>query len=345
MLYKINTSQLPDVRHSGQITYNTGWTNNGRIRPVNMLLYVVSGEMRVELSGMFGEQTVSLLPGSYLFIPSRTYFRAYLFEKCNYRYVHFTPPDILSPVSSREAAADIVNFEKMQHKIAFTENVAQSLGYTFVSQTGSASSYLWQLDALFQQMDKYRMTVGLIAKHRLDLTFLEMLLLISEDTLGEIVLAKRQSSVLSEMLLWISRHYTEKITLEDMSRRFGFSKQHIIRLFKTYQKQAVIQYINKFRLQKSLEMLANTDISIGEIARSTGFANLYYYTRLYRNTYGHTPTEYRRRFTENSKIATAGIFMGTLPRFLRHNILSPAKIIRSAPVCTAGAGVKNHISQ
>ncbi|HHT53520.1 MAG TPA: helix-turn-helix transcriptional regulator [Clostridiales bacterium] len=70
----------------------------------------------------------------------------------------------------------------------------------------------------------------------------------------------------------------------------------MIRLFKTYKKQTVIQYINRFRLQKSLEMLGNTDIPIGEVARSLGFANAYYFTRLYRSTYGHTPTEYRRRF-------------------------------------------------
>ncbi len=292
MLYKINTQQLPYVRYSGQITSEGGWTNNGQIRPRNMMLYVIFGTMRVETPGI----SVDLHAGDYLFIPNGTHYTASLLEKCNYRYVHFSPHDTITPCSSGELVADVGVFDAEQHELMFTERIAHTIDHIFVKQTGSAASYSNQIESIFHQMDQYRLTTGPVAKHRLDLSFFELLLLLSEDTLGEIIPAERRSPAMSEMLLYISKNYADKITLADMSRRFGFSKQHIIRLFKTYQKQTVIQYINGFRLQKSLEMLSNTNIPIGDLARSLGFSSAYYFTRLYTRTYGITPTEYRNRF-------------------------------------------------
>ncbi len=295
MLYKIDLKQLPDVRYSGQITFDGGWTNNGQLRPRNMMLYIIFGLMRVDVDG----KTIDLHAGDYLFIPSGTQYTASLLEKSNYRYVHFSPPKTISPSGEEELLADFGKFDAEQQKLRYSDRIAHTIDHIFVKQTGSAAAYSNQIENLFRQMDQYRLVAGPIAKNRLDLSFYELLLLISENSVGEIIPAERRSPEMSEMLLWISKNYTGKITLSEMSRRFGFSKQHIIRLFKTSQKQTVIQYINGMRLQKSLEMLSNTDIPIGDLARSLGFSSAYYFTRLYTRTYGITPTEYRSRFIKN----------------------------------------------
>ncbi len=47
-----------------QRVFANGWANEGRIRPLNMMLYIVFGEMRVELSGVGGEP-LRLLKAAY----------------------------------------------------------------------------------------------------------------------------------------------------------------------------------------------------------------------------------------------------------------------------------------
>lgn len=290
MLYKINIKPLPDVRVWGQITYEKGWTNHGGVRRRNMMLYIVFGAMRVDMGGM----SMDLLPGDYLIIPSGTFFTATLTERSCYRYCHFSPPGIITLSNEDEMINEDSLFAKEQNQFRYTERTAHTTGFVFVKHTGSITKYSGQVEKLMRQIDKYRLESNPIAKQRLDLAFTELLLLFNEDARGEVVTTERLSPAMSDMLLWISKNYAEKITLDDMSRRFGFSKQHIIRLFKAHCNQSVIQYVNSFRLLKSLDLLRNTDIPVGDIARSLGFSSAYYFNRIYKRTYGVTPSEYRK---------------------------------------------------
>jgi AraC-like DNA-binding protein len=51
--------------------------------------------------------------------------------------------------------------------------------------------------------------------------------------------------------------------------------------------------IEEIRLNKSVELIKNTDRNISEIAFAVGFKDSGYYTRSFRKKYHKTPTEYR----------------------------------------------------
>ena len=57
----------------------------------------------------------------------------------------------------------------------------------------------------------------------------------------------------------------------------------------------ILEYINRFRIEKSAILLTNTDESISDIAQSVGYDNLNYFDRLFKRYKNMPPKEYRQR--------------------------------------------------
>lgn len=63
------------------------------------------------------------------------------------------------------------------------------------------------------------------------------------------------------------------------------------------------ELVSDFRLKKAKMMLEKTDKTVAEIAYRTGFNDPVYFTRLFRTTFGITPTQYRKQ--ENNEEETS----------------------------------------
>jgi AraC-type DNA-binding domain-containing proteins len=93
--------------------------------------------------------------------------------------------------------------------------------------------------------------------------------------------------------LFIDKHYSEKIDLNDISEEAYCSKYHFIRLFKKIYNRTPHQYLSFVRLEHAKIML-KTDTSIVDICFEIGFENSPSFTSLFKKTYGKTPSEYKR---------------------------------------------------
>lgn len=59
------------------------------------------------------------------------------------------------------------------------------------------------------------------------------------------------------------------------------------------QNRSMVELLRKIRMEKAREMLTTTEETIGEIAYEVGFSAPAYFTRVYREYYGETPSELR----------------------------------------------------
>lgn len=100
---------------------------------------------------------------------------------------------------------------------------------------------------------------------------------------------------LKAVLHYISANYKSKIRIGELAAIIYMSEGHFCRFFKTLTRQTPIEYINACRLRAAAELLAGTDGKIVEIALESGFDNLSYFSRKFREQTGLTPAEYRRR--------------------------------------------------
>ena len=55
------------------------------------------------------------------------------------------------------------------------------------------------------------------------------------------------------------------------------------------------EYINKFRMEKAIQLISTTDMPFTEIAEKTGFTTPSYFSTAFKQYTGETPTQYKKR--------------------------------------------------
>ncbi|MGN0295291.1 MAG: helix-turn-helix domain-containing protein [Lachnospiraceae bacterium] len=95
------------------------------------------------------------------------------------------------------------------------------------------------------------------------------------------------------MISYIYRHYPEKIGLSDIADAGNICRNKCCQIFKKYTRQSPIEFLNRYRLEVSRNLLENRELSILDIALRCGFNHSSYYSKLFYRTYQCTPTEYR----------------------------------------------------
>ncbi|WP_310603935.1 AraC family transcriptional regulator [Anaerosporobacter sp.] len=97
---------------------------------------------------------------------------------------------------------------------------------------------------------------------------------------------------------YIEDNYTEQITVKDMAEQLNFSEYHFMRFFKKHLSVTCIEYINNYRLDIAAKRLCMTNHSIMEVALETGFNNISYFNKLFKEKFKLTPKEFRNSTTK-----------------------------------------------
>lgn len=97
------------------------------------------------------------------------------------------------------------------------------------------------------------------------------------------------------ILKYLETHYSEKLTIQKMAEACGFSQSHFMKFFKQSTGTSFVSYLNNYRLSIASRLLLSTPSTVLEIAAETGFDNLSYFNRLFKQSYGMTPTQFRSR--------------------------------------------------
>lgn len=117
-----------------------------------------------------------------------------------------------------------------------------------------------------------------------------------EPCLNETNETKNPSSIrTAKMLAYIQQHFSENITLSNISQAASISEREVLRCFKRTIGESPIQYLLKYRLIQSASMLRDApEKNISGIAAECGFESPAYYTKKFREFYLCTPREYRQ---------------------------------------------------
>lgn len=95
-------------------------------------------------------------------------------------------------------------------------------------------------------------------------------------------------------LTWMREHYFEDLTLTDIANASGVSSEHLVRLFKQHERTTPMQYLWHYRVNRAVELLTNTGLTVSEIAIRCGFKTPHHLARLVKEATGRTATEIRR---------------------------------------------------
>lgn len=99
---------------------------------------------------------------------------------------------------------------------------------------------------------------------------------------------------LSEICKYIKLNYTETLSLNSVADKFGYTPQYLARMFQKYTGSTFLTYLNTIRLNAAFKQLMNTDLSVLTIAEESGFSNVKSFHKLFKESYGMTPSTYRK---------------------------------------------------
>jgi AraC family transcriptional regulator len=92
---------------------------------------------------------------------------------------------------------------------------------------------------------------------------------------------------------YITEHFTEDISLAAIANYCYVSPFHFSRIFKTFTSVPPHQFLLSIRLQQAALLLKNTSLPVADIAFSSGFNSIEYFTAAFRNEYKSPPARFR----------------------------------------------------
>ena len=96
---------------------------------------------------------------------------------------------------------------------------------------------------------------------------------------------------------YIEQHLAEDVSLADLAALSGLSASYFARAFKRSLGLPPHQYQLLRRIERAKELLANSALTVGEVAAACGFLYLSSFDEAFRRQVGVTPMQYRRALT------------------------------------------------
>lgn len=93
---------------------------------------------------------------------------------------------------------------------------------------------------------------------------------------------------------FIHKNYEEELTIDLMAETLNINKCYFCSIFKKETGLTFSNFLNKFRIEKSKELLKNTSLSVLDIAISVGFNNQNYYSMVFKKELGISPLQYKK---------------------------------------------------
>ncbi|MFT4541536.1 MAG: AraC-like DNA-binding protein [Planctomycetota bacterium] len=93
----------------------------------------------------------------------------------------------------------------------------------------------------------------------------------------------------------IHESHQNSVRLEDIAKVAGMRSESFCRFFKRHMGLTFTQYLNEVRLESAARLLASSGRKVLEIGAEAGYSNLSYFNRRFRQRFGLTPQEFRRK--------------------------------------------------
>lgn len=243
-------------------------TNRPRGRRDYQLLYIAEGKAHFYFDGVEkivnkGEMVIfrPYEPQSYFYFPK---------DKCQSFWIHFTGSEV-------EQILEYYGIPK--------DNIFKC---------GIDNDYRWLFEQIIRELQlcraNYKELITMLLRHILLLVnrFIKEIDKSGVDALNHI----------EKSLRFFNENYMNEISIEEYAKSIHISPCWFNRQFKKITKTTPLHYILMLRLANAKMLLETKDYNISEAAYAVGFKNPLYFSRLFTKHIGITPTEYKRKHSE-----------------------------------------------
>ncbi len=159
--------------------------------------------------------------------------------------------------------------------------------YIFATATGSENHHIFNIyERMLQEFTEQKIGYRDILRGYV----IELLVIICRLKLS---IDSGKSQRMMEALEYISDHYKENITAEDLADFAGFSASHFRRLFKAFTGKTLNNYLQTLRIEEACRLLKEKELNVEEIARVVGYRDMKHFYSVFKKITGRLPKNFR----------------------------------------------------
>lgn len=308
MYLTYNYDRLPKIHKLGHSICTSDWVFTNRFDVDYELIIVTEGTSIY----YFEDSTYQLYPGDVLLIKPNQVHSAKnpLDMTCRFFYVHFMPEDICEMIDGDLLQKELFNFIN-NNNISDEDKIIYSIPKTnfkkiFIPVCSRANNYRNEIYTVMEKAIDERNRTTLTSELAISLYISQVFNLITKQVLADhgfdtfLYIKGKIPKVLREAMLYIHQNYKKTLHVKNIAEKLQISPQYLTRLFKENMGKSTVQYINGLRISKAKELMRGSTITMQEITYSIGLENPYYFSRLFKEYEGITPSEYKRKLDSKS---------------------------------------------
>ena len=93
---------------------------------------------------------------------------------------------------------------------------------------------------------------------------------------------------------YISEHYADPgISVGSIAQSLGISEGHLSHTFKKETDYTLLNYLTRYRIQKSMELLRDCRTKVYEVAEQVGYKDVTHFSSTFKKVAGMSPSEYQ----------------------------------------------------
>lgn len=101
-----------------------------------------------------------------------------------------------------------------------------------------------------------------------------------------------RNNYVSKVLEFIKKEYANKISIEKIADELNVSASYLSREFKKYTANTFLEFLNKFRIQRAVELLSSGKFKVYEVAEKVGFLEYKHFYDIFKKYTGESPSTF-----------------------------------------------------
>lgn len=106
----------------------------------------------------------------------------------------------------------------------------------------------------------------------------------------------RASKYVAQMIAYVREHYAEKISVQDLVTKLGISSTYLNQKFKSETTYTFNEFLNRYRIQKAIDLLKTGEGKVYNIAMDVGFKDYKYFISIFKKYVCLTPSQFQDQF-------------------------------------------------
>ncbi|MEH0741996.1 helix-turn-helix domain-containing protein [Vibrio cholerae] len=155
-----------------------------------------------------------------------------------------------------------------------------------------STATLKRTEQLMAQLEKEAMQNSVDSRIMAEALFQQLIVELSRGRLTSQNNNADDNTIL-QVIDWLQNNYSEEICVNDISERFNISSRTLSRKIKQVTNLTFNNYVHRVRVNKAIDLLHYSDLSITDIAFQVGYKDSNYFSTKFKRFTHQTPSQFR----------------------------------------------------